>query len=324
MIKIIAELCQNHNGSFDVVKSMIDAAASAGATHVKIQTIYADTLVFRPQFEQGHVVDGKTYAIKRPWLPEYQRLKGLELTPDQSFKFVEHCRSVGVIPLTTCFARKNLKEIYEQGFREIKVASYDCASYQLIKELANKFSHLYISTGATFDDEIECTASILKDMDVSYSFLHCVTIYPTPIEMMNLSRISWLRQYSNQIGFSDHSLASGDGVLASMAAILLGAEIIERHFTILPADETRDGPVSINAKQLKELSEFVKLTKTDQQALLESVCPKWEIMIGNSLRQLSEIELLNRDYYRGRFATPRFPNHNNATEMIFNWEQTPI
>jgi N,N'-diacetyllegionaminate synthase len=323
-MKIIAELCQNHNGSFDLVRSMVDAAAGAGATHVKIQTIYADTLVFRPQFEQGHVVDGKTYAIKRPWLPEYQRLKGLELSQEQSLKFVEHCRSVGITPLTTCFARKNLKEIYEQGFREIKVASYDCASYQLIKELANQFSYLYISTGATFDDEIECTASILKSINASYSFLHCVTIYPTPIEMMNLSRISWLRQYSNQIGFSDHSLASRDGVLASMAAVLLGAEIIERHFTILPADETRDGPVSINAKQLKELSAFVKLTKTDQLALLESVCPKWEIMIGNSLRQLSEIELLNRDYYRGRFATPRFPNHNNATEMIFNWEQTPV
>ena len=323
-MKIIAELCQNHNGSLDVVKSMVDAAAGAGATHVKIQTIYADTLVFRAQFEQGHVVNGKTYCIKRPWLPEYQRLKGLELSPEQSFKFVEHCRSVGVIPLTTCFARKNLKEIYEQGFREIKVASYDCASYQLIKELANQFSYLYISTGATFDDEIEYAASILMDTNASYSFLHCVTMYPTPIEMMNLARISWLKQHSTQIGFSDHSLASRDGVLASMAAVLLGAEIIERHFTILPADETRDGPISINAKQLKELSEFVKLTKTDQRSVLENIFPQWEVMIGNSSRQLSEIELLNRDYYRGRFATPRSPNHNNATEMIFNWEQTPI
>jgi len=323
-MKIIAELCQNHNGSFDLVKSMVDAAAGAGATHVKIQTIYADTLVFRPQFEQGLIIDGKTYAIKRPWLPEYQRLKGLELSPDQSFKFVEYCRNVGVIPLTTCFTRKNLKEIYEQGFREIKVASYDCASYQLIKELANKFSHLYISTGATFDDEVEYTASILKNTTTNYSFLHCVTLYPTPIEMMHLSRISWLRQHSNQTGFSDHSLASKDGVIASMAAVLMGAEIIERHFTILPADETRDGPVSINAIQLKELSEFVKLTKTDQRSLLENVYPQWEVMIGNSSRQLTEIELLNRDYYRGRFATPRSQNQNNATEMIFNWEQTPI
>jgi len=323
-MKIIAELCQNHNGSFDLVKSMVDAAAGAGATHVKIQTIYADTLVFRPQFEQGHVVDGKTYAIKRPWLPEYQRLKGLELSPEQSFKFVEYCRSVGVIPLTTCFARKNVKEIHEQGFQEIKVASYDCASYQLIKELANKFAHLYISTGATFDDEIECAASILKNTTASYSFLHCVTIYPTPIEMMNLSRISWLRQHSIQTGFSDHSLVSKDGVLASMAAVLMGAEIIERHFTILPAEETRDGAVSINPKQLKELSEFVKLTKTDQRSLLENIYPQWEVMIGNSSRQLTEIELLNRDYYRGRFATPRSKNHNNASEMIFNWEQTPI
>jgi|LauGreDrversion4_1035100.scaffolds.fasta_scaffold25136_2 N,N'-diacetyllegionaminate synthase len=323
-MKIIAELCQNHNGSFDLVKSMVDAAAGAGATHVKIQTIYADTLVFRPQFEEGLIVDGKTYAIKRPWLPEYQRLKGLELSPDQSFKFVEYCRNVGVIPLTTCFARKNLKEIYEQGFREIKVASYDCASYQLIKELAKQFSHLYISTGATFDDEVECSASILKNTSASYSFLHCVTLYPTPIEMMHLSRISWLRQHSNQTGFSDHSFASKDGLVASMAAVLMGAEIIERHFTILPADETRDGPVSINAKQLKELSEFVKLTKTDQRSLLENIYPQWEIMIGNPSRQLTEIELLNRDYYRGRFATPRTQNQNIATEMIFNWEQTPI
>lgn len=323
-MKIIAELCQNHNGNFDIVKSMVDAAAGAGATHVKIQTIYADTLVFRPQFEEGLIVDGTTYAIKRPWLPEYQRLKGLELTPDQSFKFVEHCKNVGVIPLTTCFSRKNIREISGQGFQEVKVASYDCASYPMIEELANLFSNLYISTGATFDDEIRYTASILKNKTAEYSFLHCVTIYPTPVDMMNLSRITWLQQYSSHVGFSDHTLVSRDGILASMAAVVMGAELIERHFTILAADQTRDGPVSINPKQLKELCEFIKLSKSDQRDMLDNVFPGWEIMIGNPSRQLSEIELLNRDYYRGRFATPRNIGSKNASEMIFNWEQTPV
>ena len=105
MFSFIAELCQNHNGDFDTVLRMVDAAAEAGATHIKIQHIYSRNLVFRPQFENGLVLDGKVHSIKRPWQSEFDRLKTLELSDSDCRKFVEYVRSLNLIPLTTCFAR---------------------------------------------------------------------------------------------------------------------------------------------------------------------------------------------------------------------------
>lgn len=323
-MKLIAELCQNHNGNFDLVKRMVDAAAEAGATHVKIQTIYADNLTFRPQFEMGLEQNGKTLAIKRPWRAEYDRLKNLELKPDESARFVDYCTSVGVTPLTTCFARGNVREIREQGFKEIKVASYDCASYQLLRELAAEFEQLYVSTGATFDDEITTASNVLAAAERPFSLLHCVTVYPTPLEEMHLARISRLKTMCASVGFSDHSLVSRDGVIASKAAIALGAEIVERHFTILGPNDSKDGPVSITPELLQELAVFAGLPHEEQLKKLDHEYPDWKRMMGQAERRLSDSELLNRDYYRGRFATPRIEGDNRASMMVFNWEETPL
>jgi N,N'-diacetyllegionaminate synthase len=322
-MKIIAELCQNHNGSFENVKRMVDQAALSGATHVKIQTIYAQNLAFRPQFEEGLEQDGRILAIKRPWQAEYDRLKKLELTPEQCAAFVECCRQAGVEPLTTCFARGNVKEIRDQGFRMIKVASYDCASYPLLRELAANYEFLFVSTGATFEDEIRHASSVLQQAGADFAFLHCVTIYPTPLDEMHLARLSWLRQFAPYVGFSDHSLVRRDGIIAAKAAIALGAEVVERHFTILGPEETKDGPVSISPDQLRELCAFAKLPREEQLNRLNHEHPGWNVVKGRAQREMSDAELLNRDYYRGRFATPRQARDHRASTMIFNWEETP-
>jgi len=323
-MKLIAELCQNHNGSFENVKRMVDQAAAAGATHVKIQTIYARNLTFRPQFETGLEQDDRTLSIKRPWKPEYERLKSLELTHEQGAEFVEYCNRADIIPVTTCFARGDAAEIRDQGFRTVKVASYDCASYPLLRELASNFDALIVSTGATFDDEIAHAASVLQQLSADYSFLHCVTIYPTPLEKMNLARMAWLRQFAPDVGFSDHSLVERDGIAASKAAIALGAGIVERHFTILGHKDSKDGPVSITPAQLKMLADFAAITKEEQFALMDREHSGWEVMKGFAQRELSDTELLNRDYYRGRFATPRQGRDQRNATMIFNWEETPV
>lgn len=323
-ISFIAELCQNHNGDFDNVLKMVDSAAEGGATHIKIQHIYSSQLVYRPQFEMGLQDDNRIHSIQRPWLTEYKRLKSLELTNNQCEKFVEYVKSIGLIPLTTCFARESIGSIVEQGFENIKVASYDCASYQLIKELAEKFKHLYVSTGATHADEIEFAAKLLKDNAIEFSLLHCVTIYPTPLNMMNLARIKWLKQYTNNVGFSDHSLVSRDKVIAAKASIFCGAKIIERHFTIYNPSSTKDGPVSINKEDLQSILQFSELSKTDQEQYLNEHYGNWKDMIGNPDRDLSDQELLNRDYYRGRFASPRNTGDHRYSSMIMNWEETQI
>ena len=216
--------------------------------------------------------------------------------------------------------RAHARDLAQAGFPAIKVASYDCASFPLLRELVQLFDEIIVSTGATFDDEVEHAASILRGKD--FAFLHCVTLYPTPLDQMHLARMEWLRSLAPRVGFSDHSLVARDGLAASMAALALGAEAIERHFTILGATETRDGPVSINPAGMAALAEFARLPLEERLARMNAEHPGWEAALGQKRRQLSDAELLNRDYYRGRFASPRAESRH-GTRMIFNWEETP-
>ena len=320
-VTLIAEFCQNHNGNFDTLARMVEAAAKAGATHGKMQNILADTVVFRSQFEEGLIQDGVTKAIKRPYAAEYARLKVLEVSEADTLRFVRLCRDNGIEPMATCFVRAHARPIAEAGFRAIKVASYDCASYPMLRELAGLFDEIVVSTGATFEDEARHAATILAGK--RFAFLHCVTLYPTPLNQMHLARMERLRELAPVVGFSDHSLTTRDGLVASKAALALGAEIVERHFTILPADQTRDGPVSITAAQLTELTAFVRLSREERVARMDADHPGWRATIGERDRRMSDQELLNRDYYRGRFASPR-PESRDGTRMIFNWEETPL
>lgn len=324
-VKLIAELCQNHNGDFARVKEMVDAAVEAGATHVKIQHIHVRNLTFRPQFEGGSEFNGKQMSIKRPFEPEYNRLKGLELSKSESKQFVDYVKSKGAVPMTTCFSRDSIQDLIDEGYESVKVASYDCASYQLLRELAANFKEVIVSTGATFNNEVEKASAILKESGVDYSMLHCVTIYPTPLSEMHLAKMDWLKGFSETVGFSDHSLVERDGVLASKAAIAAGAEVIERHFTILEKDETKDGPVSIKPHHMRELADFAVLSNEEQAAEMEAALPNWKTELrGDVNRKLSDAELLNREYYRGRFASPRIDGINDSKYMIFNWEETAV
>ena len=321
MTQLIAEFCQNHNGDMDVLARMVEAAAKAGATHGKMQTILAATIAYRPQFEEGLVVDGVVKSIKRPYAAEYERLKGLELGQEDTLRFIQLCRDHGLVPMTTCFVRAHARQLAEAGFPAIKVASYDCASFPMLRELVQLFDEIIVSTGATFDDEVEHAASILKGKD--FAFLQCVTLYPTPLDQMHLARMDWLRSLAPRVGFSDHSLMARDGLVASKAALALGADVIERHFTILGPTESRDGPVSITPAGMAELAEFASLPLQERLARMDVQHPGWQVARGQLRRQLSDAELLNRDYYRGRFASPRAESRH-GTRMIFNWEETPV
>lgn len=321
MIKLIAEFCQNHNGDFDLLKKMVEESSLAGATHGKMQTIFADSLSYRPQFEKGLIQKGKVKSIKRPYIDEYKRLKNLEISFENTEKFIQICKNNDLVPMTTCFVREHVSYLASLGFQSIKVASYDCASFPLLKELAGIFNEIVVSTGATYDDEISYAAEILKD--TNFSLLHCVTLYPTPLNEMHMARMDRLRNYAPSVGYSDHSLVSETGLLASKAAITLGADIIERHYTILGSEETKDGPVSINTEQLRELSNFSKLSSSDRLLKMNNDFPEWKIVLGDKERTLSDEELLNRDYYRGRFASSR-QGSLSGNRMIFNWEETPL
>ena len=311
---IIAECCQNHNGDKSILKDMIWQAAESGADIVKMQSIHTDDLTHREQFDDGIVENGKTKVIKRPYQAEFERLDSMNLSEDDHRWFIEEAKKAGIKPMTTVFSQRQVPFLASLEWDAVKLASYDCASYSLLKKLAEDFKYLYISTGATFDEEIQETANLLKN--VSFSFLHCVTIYPTPLNELCLKRIDWLRQFTSSVGFSDHSFIERDGLKASIAAIYFGADIVERHFTVLPTDKTKDGPVSVTPKQLKDLVKFANTDKNELKEYIEKNIPEYNEMLGHPNRELSHNELLNRDYYRGRFAA-RLPNGR----ILYNWEE---
>ena len=319
MVKIITEFCQNHNGNFENLKKMVEEAAKAGATHGKIQNIYSKNLTFRPQFENGLELNGITHAINRPYEAEYKRLKNLELSEKNNKEFINICNDNGLIPMTTIFVKGDSENLKKIGFKSIKIASYDCASFQLIREIKEYFSEIVISTGATFDEEIIKTSQILNESKIDFTFLHAITIYPTPLNEVNLNRMNFLRNFTKSVGYSDHTETEKNGIDAVLVSIFLGANYIERHFTILNPNETRDGKVSVGPKHIKQIAEFSVLNKESQKEYLDSQILNWKNMLGSEKRSLSKIELLNRDYYRGRFAKERDGYGNSS--MNYNYEE---
>jgi sialic acid synthase SpsE len=313
--KFIAELCQNHLGSFQNVKRMTEECAKNGADIIKLQYILSNDLSFRPIFEAGYTKNKKIYSIKRPYSDELKRLKKLELKDNDLIKFIKLCKNLRVEPAITCFTIKDVKKLNKLGFKTVKIASYDCASFQLLREIKKYFTNIIVSTGATYDDEIAKAAQILSDRN--FSFLHCVTIYPTPLNELHLSRMRYLKKHNNKVGFSDHSYSRDKNKnLASFLAIYNGAELIERHVTMFEKNVTKDGAVSIYPSDIKILKEFTGKSKTEQKKyLLKNFNFSFSKALGNYKRNLSRVELLNRDYYRGRFCTKK------NSRQIFNWEE---
>lgn len=309
---LIAECCQNHNGNQEILKCMIHEAAEHGADYVKIQAIRSRELTHRERFDEGVMENGLVKVIKRPYAPELERLSKLDLSLDVERWFVEECWKAGVAPLTTAFTRTAAQEVKDLGYEAIKVASYDCASYPLLEDLKKYWNTLFVSTGATYDEEIEKAAEVLAG--TNFTFLHCVTLYPTPMEELHLRRMAYLRRFTSKVGYSDHSKVADTDLWASKIALAMGADCIERHFTILEPHETKDGPVSINPKQLRELRQFADLDRSERMQIINKEYPKWHLSLGQSNRPLSHAELLNRDYYRGRFAS------KVDGKVVYNWE----
>lgn len=318
-VRFICELCQNHNGDFRLVEKMVHELADTPVTHIKLQHIYADRLSYRPQFEAGCLnSDGAEIVIKRPYRPEYERLKNLELTYDQNKKFIQLVESVGKIPLTTCFTHQDVDAIRDLGYRQIKIASYDCGSEALLRRIRGNFEHYFISTGASYDDEIRRAIEIFSGL--SASFLHCVTIYPTPMDKLNLGKINYLASLwsPEEVGFSDHTDAQDNSIWALKLAFCLGARVFERHYRVLGPTDSRDGRVSISRTQLMEFFEFVSMDETAQENQVLKYMHDFKQRATNPDLKLTSEELLNRNYYRGRFASSR--GDRGPRDAVMNWE----
>jgi sialic acid synthase SpsE len=312
---LIAELCQNHSGNINNLYKLMDDAVGAGATHLKIQTMFADDLSHRIIFDLPSHINQDGVNIKhRPYLDEYKRLKTLELDYKSHELFLNRCDSLGVVAMTTLFNFKHLPEIKLLGFNSIKIASYDCGSPQLVQAVGENFDNVFLSTGASLDEEIFRANAILENSRKKYHLLHCCTIYPTPIEKVNLSKMLALAQFTDKFGLSNHTIPNRDGLFVDFAAIFLGASVIERHFTSFSEDSTRDGPISIGAEGISSLKKFAESSPDRQREFIRSNGHLFKLILGTCTEGLSSEELSNRLYYRGRFC------NKTKNGEVFNWE----
>jgi sialic acid synthase SpsE len=313
-INIIAEFCQNHNGNVKVLERMIEEAKINGASHAKLQGLYSSELTKRSEFEPGNQTDG---SLLRPYQIEFDRLSKLDLTPDVESNFVQDCINAEIIPMITVFTHAGLDRAVNAGFKSFKIASYDCGSRELISRLLPYADELVISTGATLWQEIELTSELIaasKKPKTKIAFLHARTIYPTPLENMNISRMMYLKYLGWETGLSDHSRPEIDGLIASKLAIHLGASYIERHFTVLDRVETRDGPVSINPEELRELFDFSNQNPQERYLELSKIDDLTRISFGTSQLEIDPQEVVNSKYYRGRVASW------HDSKQVYSWQ----
>ena len=277
-MKIIAEMCQNHNGDMDLLETMVVEAAKNGADICKIQTIEAKHLIYWKEFEDF-----------RPYEKEYERLKSLELSIDDEKRFVSICRQNKVEPMTTIFEHRAHKRFNDVGYKLMKISGYSVQKVlPSIKHF--NFEHLYISTSSMPYREIEWLTKQLK-LNLpyrNYTLLNCTCVYPTPLEKLNLQNIEFYRKHFGikNVGLSDHTNPYEDNLLSSKLAIYQGIDVLERHFTILGKDETRDGKVSVTPDMLSELKRFSMLSPNEQY---------------EEINELNETQKFNHHYYRNRF-----------------------
>lgn len=262
--KIIAEAGSNHAGDIEIAKKMIKVASECGANYIKFQSWQAKNL--------------------RPGDPNYERHKKAELKDEDHYILIDECKKHGIKFLTSCFDIKRVDFLAGLGLESIKVPSSEFSSLRMIKALKEKFKHLILSTGATTGEEIKETVSILKGSN--FTLLHCVSIYPLPLEKVNLARMNWLREFTSSVGFSDHTL----GVEASKIAIAMGANYIEKHFTIDNKLPGKDQAISAMPEILKEICDYSRFV---------------EKLMGNQIYEIYDEEKEVRKNYIGKWGDNR-------------------
>jgi len=266
-IKIIADLSSNHMGDIGLAKLMIQKAAAAGVDCVKVQSWQADKL---------------SKSFKGDYISTYERHKKTQLSDENHFELIGWCKKNNIEFLTTCFDIDRIDFLASLGLKTIKVASSDCTSTTLLKKLMNNFETILVSTGMTHSEEIRKTIKLLKGHD--FIMLHCMSIYPTPLNQCNLNRINWLKKQGvKRVGFSDHSL----GIEATMAAMTMGIEIIEKHLTLDRTLLGKDQQMSTTP------DEFAKICQW------RDLCQQ---MLGDENPSLSEDEINLRSIYVGKWG----------------------
>lgn len=282
---IIAEAGVNHNGKIDNAFELINIAVDCGADAVKFQTFKTENVIsrFAPKAE---------YQIKNTNNQEsqYEMVKKLELSFDDFFKLKEYCDKKNIMFLSTPFDFESINFLNKLNLPFFKIPSGEITNLPYLRKIGSLKKKVILSTGMSYLGEIDNAIKILTDSGTekdNISILHCNTEYPTPFESANLLAIKTLKDtYNLKIGYSDHTL----GIEAVMAAVALGAEIIEKHFTI---DTNMDGPDHKASIEPDELKIMIKSVRNIEKAM------------GNGIKAPSESEIKNINIARKSIVAKR-------------------
>jgi N-acetylneuraminate synthase len=268
---IIAEIGNNHNGSIERAKLMIDKAVEMGADCAKFQMRQIKEVYRSKSINKSGEDLGTEYII--------DLLKKFELSVDQQRELSMYCKEKGILYLCTPWDIKSVEILESFNVSSYKVASADLTNLPLLDKLASTKKPLIISTGMSTSEEVKYTVDFLNKRNVEFVLLHCNSTYPAPLHDINLKWIENLKLIHPIVGYSGHER----GINVSLAAVALGAKVIERHFTL---DRKMEGPD--HAASL-EFNEF--------RALING-CREIEESLGDdnlNNRVLSQGEMINRE-----------------------------
>ena len=274
---IIAEIGSNHNGDIDLAIHMIDEAVRCGADAVKFQSWSATSLVSQSEFARNtsFADTDRHFGSLRAMVESYQ------LTPPQHVVLAEHCARAGVHFLSSAFSPEEVDLLVEVGVPAIKIASMDVNHPVLLQRVARSDVPVILSTGLSTLEEIAGAVTVLREHGCQdLVLLHCVSLYPPPDETLRLRNIAMLKEaFELPVGYSDHSL----GVAVPLAAIALGACVIEKHFTLDKSLQGWDHWMSAEPDELEALCLGARQVHT---------------ALGSGVRQVSPAEIEKRKKFR--------------------------
>lgn len=280
---VIAEAGVNHNGSVETAKELIDAAVSAGADAVKFQTFKAESLVCRDAKKAEYQLE-TTDKMET----QFAMLKRLELTAEIHQELLKYCNEKEIMFLSTPFDIESAKMLVDMGVCIIKIPSGEITNFPYLREIAKYRKKVILSTGMSDFEEVKCALEVLrKNGTDDIILLHCNTQYPTPLSDVNLSAMIEMREKLKvPVGYSDHT----QGIEAPLAAVALGACVVEKHFTLDKRMKGPDHKASLDPCELKKMVDGIR---------------KVEQILGNGIKQVSRSEKDNRLIVRKSIVAAR-------------------
>lgn len=290
---LIAEIGNNHQGNLDLAFQLIDAAAEAGANCAKFQMRDMQELYRHAGSSIDSSADlGAQYTM--------DLLNRFQLDDNSLFKAFDYCRKKNLVPLCTPWDHSSLVKLESYGLPAYKVASADFTNHDLLESIASTGKPMFCSTGMCTEAEIREGVNHLQKIGANFLLLHCNSTYPAPFKDVNLNYLEHLRELSSMpIGYSGHER----DIYISIAAVALGAKVIEKHFTLDKTLEGNDHKISLLPEEFKRMVDGIRQVE--------------EALGTASDRRLSQGELMNRENLaKSLVAAENIPRGTVVTEKM--------